>query len=255
MKHSGDKDDLGKYGAIAPMEDAKNFLNQHGHEIVSYGRSKLLELKQYADEGEWTWKIAGFAAGAGIVVVSVLAFLSDFFGLSPVNAILDIYLIAAGTILAMLEYKHQVFTQHYLQALRREALFLYRPYGRAAIYFFVGIFMMSYSGFLGKFVGLYSAIVGGVVFFSSRAAILHLESIRAGLHDENEATIRFREFDKDNSGTLETTELAALCKRLGSTLTLNELESALIILDQNDNGKVELSEFLSFWRNRGEEAV
>lgn len=245
----GDKIELGAYGAVS-VDDAKSFLDKHGKEVISFSRSKLLELKKYADEGEWTWKIAGFIAGTGIVAVSVLGFLSDFFGFSPVNAILDVYLILCGAMLAMLEYKHHFFTQKYLDSLRREALFLYRPYGRAAIYFFIGVLMMSYSGLFGKIVGLYTAIVGGVVFYSSRAAVKHLESIRAEMRDEQEVTIKFRDFDKDNSGTLDTRELAALCRSLGSTLTLNELESALLILDQNGDGKINLQEFLSYWKNR-----
>eukprot|EP01040_Poterioochromonas_malhamensis_P026890 gene26890-33917_t len=53
------------------------------------------------------------------------------------------------------------------------------------------------------------------------------------MRSEAQVTSRFMEFDKDNSGTLETKELASLCKSLGSPLTLNELESAIFILDKN----------------------
>lgn len=254
MTLRGDKVDLGIYGAVS-MEDATGFIDKHGKEALSYSRTKILELKKYADEGEWTWKIAGFIAGVSIVVISVLAFLSDFFGLSPVNAILDIYLVFIGVVLAMLEYKQQFFTQSYLDMLRREALFLYRPYGRAAVYFFVGLLMMSYSGLFGKLVGLYTTVVGAIVFYSSRAAIQHLENMRSVLRDESEVVAKFKEFDRDNSGTLDTKELASLCKYLGSTLTLNELESALFILDKNGDGKIQLQEFLAFWRNRDEDVV
>eukprot|EP01033_Poteriospumella_lacustris_P013366 gene13366-9570_t len=254
MTLRGDKLELGAYGSLS-VDDAKSFIDKHGQEALAYTREKLLEAKKYADEGEWTWKIGGFLAGVSIVVVSVFGFLSDFFGLAPVNAVLDLYLVAIGLILAVLEYKQHFLTQPYLNALRREALFLYRPYGRAAIYFFVGLLLMTYSGLFGKMAGLFSAVVGVVVFYSSRSAIQHLETMRTSMRSEAQVTSRFMEFDKDNSGTLETKELASLCKSLGSPLTLNELESAIFILDKNGDGKIELNEFLSFWLNRDDSAV
>lgn len=248
------KINLGSYGSVA-IDDAKSFIEAHGQELYGYSRQQLVQLKTYAEEGNWTWKVAGFIAALSIVGYTSLSLLSHVFGLSPVSAILDIYLIALGVALAMLEYKERFFTQKYLDILRREALFIYRPYGRAAVYVFVGALMLSYSGLIGKLIGLYTATVGSIVFYSSREAFKALGNLKGSMHTEEEAIARFREFDKDNSNTLDSKELAAVCKALGTTLTLNELESALFVLDRNGDGKIELQEFLDFWKGKNEESV
>lgn len=47
---------------------------------------------------------------------------------------------------------------------------------------------------------------------------------------------------------MSTTELAHLCKSLGSNLTHSELEAAVTALDLNRNGFIEEEEFLRWWR-------
>lgn len=249
------KDDVLKYGSLA-MDEAKSYLDSHGAEMYGFSRQKMLDMKKYADEGNWTWKIAGFTGAVAVVVLSAMSFLSHLFGLSPISAVLDLYLILIGGALAALEYKEQVFTKQYLDTLRKEALFVYRPYGRAGVYFFVGVLMLTYdSGLLGKLVGLYVAVVGAIIFYSSREAIKQLNFAKGTMQNEQEVVSKFREFDKDQSGTLDTKELAVLCKALGAKMTMNELESALFILDKDANGKIEMQEFLDFWKVRDVDMV
>jgi len=53
-----------------------------------------------------------------------------------------------------------------------------------------------------------------------------------------------------NVGSLDSSELAALVASLGTTLTLNELEAALLLLDRNDDGKITFEEFLSWYEGK-----
>jgi hypothetical protein len=48
-----------------------------------------------------------------------------------------------------LEYRERLFPLIWLQCVRREALFLYKPYGRAAFYFFAGILLIAKGGLFG----------------------------------------------------------------------------------------------------------
>jgi hypothetical protein len=48
----------------------------------------------------------------------------------------------------------------------------------------------------------------------------------------------FRQHDKDHSGALDAHELACLCDQLGCSLSLAELESALLLLDADGSGGV-----------------
>ena len=72
------------------------------------------------------------------MITSFFGFLADVFEFSPFSALLEVYLFAFGFIAALLEYKELIFTDSWLRIIKREALFLYKPYGRAGFYFFVG---------------------------------------------------------------------------------------------------------------------
>lgn len=54
----------------------------------------------------------------------------------------------------------------------------------------------------------------------------------------------FHEFDKDQSGTISTTELGALMRSLGENPTGMELESIINEFDEDNSGTIEFPEFL-----------
>jgi Ca2+-binding EF-hand superfamily protein len=43
--------------------------------------------------------------------------------------------------------------------------------------------------------------------------------------------------------------LAELCKSLGSPLSYNVLESAILLLDKNNDGKIQYDEFLAWYKS------
>jgi hypothetical protein len=242
------------YGTVT-SEEAVGIARGAGSAALAHAKVKLQELKVYAEEGNWTWKIAGFFAGLAIVVTNALSLLSHFFGLSPFAALLDVYAIVFGLIFCALEYKETFMTARARAVIRREALFLYRPYGRAAFYFFVGLLLIAKSGLINFIVGIYAMAVGAIIFTSSRSAVAALDQLRAGMLTEREVALKFAEFDADHSGGLDATELAKLCKSLGATQSLNQLESALFVLDKDADGKITYEEFLSWWLGREDNVV
>jgi hypothetical protein len=59
--------------------------------------------------------------------------------------------------------------------------------------------------------------------------------------------IKFDEADADGSGELDATELAAFCESLGTKLSEEELEAALLILDESGDGCISYEEFAEWW--------
>lgn len=57
----------------------------------------------------------------------------------------------------------------------------------------------------------------------------------------------FKAFDTDNSGFIDSQELADVSKELGRTLEPAELEECLKDLDQNKDGKISFQEFQTWW--------
>lgn len=253
-KDTNTKFNLGPYGSIE-TDDVKAFLNLKGNELLGYSQQRFDELKKYAEEGNWTWKVAGLLAGLLIIGNSFLSFFSHLASLSPFSAVIDVYLIVFGIIACLLEYKEKTLTKAQLDTLKREALFLYRPYGRAAFYFFIGLLIIATGGLLGFIIGIFVCVIGVIIFHASRQAFNQLNTLKGSLHNEQEVAAKFKEFDKDGSGFLDSVELAALCRSLGTQLTLNELESALFILDKNEDGKISFTEFFEWWKGKDENII
>ena len=251
---NGSKETSNKYSALdgnglgKVLESGELIKDQ----AYSMGKQKFLELKKYAEDGNYTWKVMGFVAGGLLVSVAFLDFFSHLFSLSPFSAVLDIYIFLFGAITVVLEFKDQFLTKKYIEMLRTEAFFLYKPYGRAAFYVFVGILLIAKGGFLDLLVGLYTVCVGGAVYYGATQALVELNKLK-DVHFKTVEEIEacFKKFDKDNSGSLDSSELDALTTQLmGKPLTPNELASAQFILDGDGNGQVEMQEFIDWWRSR-----
>jgi len=59
----------------------------------------------------------------------------------------------------------------------------------------------------------------------------------------------FKKYDKDNSGTINSSELKELCYDLGYYLNADEIHTTLQILDKDGGGNIDFGEFLQFWRD------
>lgn len=235
------------YGAVVQGKVDQADLEKAGQDALSYGRAKYLELLKYAEDGDWTWRVAGFGAGCFMMFTSFFEFFSNFFGLSPFMACLDLYIFCFGALAVCLEYKDQVLTAKYVAIIKQEAHFLSTPYGRAAFYFFVGLLMVCKGGILNLLGGVFLAVIGVIIYRSSRRSYDVLEKLRGSKTSVEQVAQKFRSYDKDRTGHLDTPELALLCASLGSTMTRQELESALFILDADGNGLVSEAEFLNWW--------
>ena len=60
----------------------------------------------------------------------------------------------------------------------------------------------------------------------------------------------FKKLDTDNSGYLDSNEFNNLLLSLGAELSQEELLEALAEIDEDGNGKIEASEFISWWTHR-----
>lgn len=60
----------------------------------------------------------------------------------------------------------------------------------------------------------------------------------------------FKNFDKDNSGSISSDELLDLVSSLGVSFSDDELQEALVELDSDRSGFIDQNEFLEWWMNR-----
>ena len=229
------------------MDDAtKAYLAAKAGDVTAMATEQLMKMKKVVEDGESTWKYLGFLAGCMIMAVSALGALSALFGLGIISLLLYVYVFCAGAILACLEFKDALIPVKYKEMIRREALFLYRPYGRAAFYMGVGLIMINMGGFLTLLVGLYTTAVGAYIYYGSTQALKSLNDMKKD-QAPTDLKAMFDRADKNHDGVLDTSELAVVCAELGTTLSKNELESALFMLDKNGDGKISFEEFQAWW--------
>lgn len=251
----GNDDALENGKAIGGMAAgvASNYISQHKDEAMAFASEKALALKKLVEDGDGSWKYLGFIAGLLIMFISFTSFLSAIFSFAPVLAILYMYFFCAGALMSALEFKDSFIPATWREKIRKEALFLYRPYGRAGFYFGVGLILITVGGVLTPLIGIYTSGVGIYIYYGSVGAVKNLNALRAQAHDEGAMRAKFKEADTDNSGYISPEELSGICASLGTTLKKNELESAVFLLDKNDDGKISFEEFSEWWQSQKEE--
>jgi hypothetical protein len=84
------------YGAVVTGQIDAELGQKVSNQALEVGRNEFLRLKKYAEEGDWSWRVAGFAAGCFMMFTSFFGFFSNFFGLSPFLACLNIYIFCFG---------------------------------------------------------------------------------------------------------------------------------------------------------------
>jgi hypothetical protein len=72
---------------------------------IAYSKEKYKVLLKYAQDGHWTWRVLASISALLIILSNLLGLLSNFFGLSPIDAMLNIYLLIFGSLMLALEYK------------------------------------------------------------------------------------------------------------------------------------------------------
>ena len=142
-----------QYGSLNATE-AEAFVKYGGKRILDYSRKEIQELRKYAEEGHWSWSALGSIAGILITLNGLLGFVDSITDLSPILAVLNIYVFFFGILLVILERKDFSFTKDIQKLIKSEALFLYRPYGRGTLYIFLGALVACKGNLFNLILGL-----------------------------------------------------------------------------------------------------
>eukprot|EP00301_Raphidiophrys_heterophryoidea_P025900 c8801_g1_i1.p1 GENE.c8801_g1_i1~~c8801_g1_i1.p1 ORF type:complete len:185 (-),score=49.94 c8801_g1_i1:277-831(-) len=77
------------------------------------------------------------------------------------------------------------------------------------------------------------------------------EQMAAPIRTESKplSSIIFAKFDTDGDGTINSSEFRFLCNSLGYNLTDDEIKQALLVIDKDWSGSIDLNEFVDWWRS------
>lgn len=237
---------LGMMDTLKQASDSQDSVNN----VMQVTRDKINAIVQYAEEGDWSWKLLGMFGGLAMMAFGALSFMGDFFLLNWFGAVIDIYVFFFGALAVVLEYKESLLPQKYIDTLKVEAKFVYKPYGRAVLYIFMGVLLISQSKITFQATGLYLLIVGGlVIYYAGRAqeALDKFKNIKLSFSQLKKA---YKDADKNGDG-LTPHELAQMVSKFkGISMSENEVYSAIALLDADNSGKVSYDEFSKWYNQR-----
>jgi len=242
--------DLGQVTSMMSNLQKANEANDEVSSVMNLTRDKINAIVQYAEEGDWSWKLLGMFGGLAMMFFGGMSILGDFFLFNYFGAVIDVYVFFFGLLAVVLEYKDSLLPQKYIDALKVEAKFIYKPYGRAVLYIFFGVLMLSQSKITFQAVGIYQCLVGGLVIYYAGKAQEALDKFKNVKLSFSQLRKAFKEADKNNDG-LTPHELAAMVSKFkGISMSENEVYSAIALLDTDNSGKVSYEEFSSWYNKR-----
>lgn len=240
--------DIGQISGLINNIQQASQANDEAQGMINIGREKINALVKYAEEGDWTWKVLGLFGGLAMMGTGALSFMGDFFLFNYFGAVLDVYIFLFGILSVCLEYKESILPTKWVDQLKIEAKFMYKPYGRAVLYFFFGVLLISQSKLLYLCTGLYLCVIGGLVVYYAGNAQKALQAFKDKKLSFFQLRSAYDAADKNKDG-LTPGELAKMVSKFpGVNLSENELISAIGLLDTDASGKVSYEEF-STWYN------
>lgn len=258
---------------LAGLVDTKNMIKVD--KMMEYAKDEMKNLRAYAMDGPATFSALGFLGGVLMVATGVVGLLSSP---SLVHSVLEAYCIVFGAVAVGLESKKTICKPAMREKIYEYAKFLMYLNGRGAFYVFLGTLELAQwvtwcvcpprlpavrcqssrprtPSLLPRYdplVGLYMIAVGAVYIMFGRQTLAKLGNMKESLGSDEVIRKKFNEFDKDRSGTLDSTELAALARSLKNPLDHNELEAAIFMLDADKDGAISFDEFKDWWTSRDE---
>jgi hypothetical protein len=216
------------------------------------GRDVITEFKSFAESGPMSLRVLGFTSGFGAFVFSFVAIFRGVLGLSPLVATTDIFIMFFSVCIMAGEAKSKVFAKSLRQKLDHYARGLSLIMGRGVFYLYVGGLLSSLSSTIndtyGFCAGFFLFLVGFLYIYTGRLAKMKLKTLRDNMKNEEQLKKKFDEFAHGDN-RLDIRELGQLCVDLGTMLSDQELEAALMMLDGNRNGFVEFDEFKKWWQS------
>lgn len=242
--------DLGQVTNILSGMQKANEASDGMNNAMNFTRDKINAIVEYAEEGDWSWKILGMFGGLAMMFFGGMSVLGDFLFFNYFGAVIDIYVFFFGLLAVILEYKDSLLPQKYIETLKVEAKFIYKPYGRAVLYIFFGVLLLSQSKITFQAVGLYQCLVGGLVIYYAGKAQESLDTFKNMKLSFGQLKKAYDKADKNHDG-LTPRELAQMVSGFkGVTMSENEVYSAIALLDKDNSGKVSYEEFKEWYNQR-----
>ena len=176
-----------------------------------------------------------------------VGFFKNSFSFYLFGVVIDILILVVGMMCIFYEYDERKIPLSISTYLHSELHTFSTPYGRSIVIMCLGLLLLQQPFGLDTLIGLLVSCGSAYTFINMRNAENALSALKSHISDEVQLKALFDKCDLDNSGYLDSKEVAMVCRELGTVLDKKELEGALALLDANGDGKVSFEEFKDWY--------
>lgn len=225
----------------------------------------ISELTKFHLESPLGNRQLGFVCGALLLVCGLINLTNNALTMCVAPMVIDVTLLVIGVLSLLTEYKVSLMPTRVARYLQEEWRFLFKPFGRPLLYIFGGCFIISQSkliafpptgsdlmGFENFLVGFVVCVLSCIIIYNTWVAQQDLEMLRRKHVDFDILSKEFYASDANGDGELDTSEFVSFLHRVGLRLSHNDLETALLELDVDHDGKVSWTEFVD-WHSKSED--
>lgn len=220
----------------------------------------LLDYKTWVDEGPIALRALLVFGGLAMVITGGFGIISGV--VNPLHGVVQAYILLFGLVFVILEAKEVPYCyldklkEKMMPYLEEQARFLTTLQGKGGFMFFCGTLLVSqFPDFIDFLLGIYMLCLSVLFGMISKNTLSKLRKFKDHVTDEATIEKLFKKYDNDNSQALDSDEFATFCKHeLGADgLKHEELTAAMIAIDYDNSGTIDLKEFLRFWKELNEE--
>ena len=242
--------------ATAMMQSVNNmFTGKNMSVISSVAQEKWIEVRNSVEDGQVSIRLMALLSATALILSSALGLLGAILSFNISETIIEIYSMALGVIMILLESKQLNLPQKYLDRLYHYALFLKYVWGRGILYLITGsLHLLLQGSILDYIVGGLIVLVGVVYIIVGKMATKKLKDLRKSLHSDSQLKNKFMAVDTTNKG-LTLDQFKILSDQLGLDLNHREAEVIFIHLDKSADGLLTYQEFQGWWTDLEENYI
>lgn len=228
-------------------------------EVIALASKLFHEMTEWLKESPLSTRQLGFLAGFLLMLRGFIAFIINLLILRLPMAFLDFFTFIVGGVAMSIEYKEPKCPKVIKDWIIDEMLFIYKPYGRPAMYLVIGLLIVA-TGDCRYRLSTESVVCGGLISVFAFIALVNtflsefkVEASRNKERKLNDIMDAFNAADSNRDGVLSTKELITFLHFLDPTLNGDELEVALLEMDSGHDETVNVNEVLRWYEKRDEE--
>lgn len=232
------------YGAVPTLD------LQEDHSMFS--AVKFSALKKYTAEGEIQFRYLGMIVSLSLAVTSAISLSVELIQLAVIAVMMNAIVSILALICLVYEYKPALLPVSITEAIATHMRVFHRPLGRATISCFLAMIVYMQGSDLQKIIGMISLLIAGYVLYFMYIAEKALVGMKAQIADDHSMRSAFSKCAKTvgEEMVLDSKQLVKVCFALGSTLSFEELEIALMMLDRKNSGVVKFEDFKTWYTSK-----